>query len=181
MSNSCLLSILFINLNHYLIATITPNPCGIPSFVGSSSSLFLASASINSYTCKYYQWVSTTNGTATLAFQMENDPDLWYLDDVSVSNGTAEMLLNGGFESGSFSPGWSVTTPNGNCISASVAASIATTSCHTGSYCVKDGCNSRADQVSQSFVAIAGQSYFISFWLKASSGFGIISFLATLS
>jgi hypothetical protein len=37
------------------------------------------------------------------------------MDDVSVSNGTAEMLLNGDFESGFFSPGWTKSMPNGNC------------------------------------------------------------------
>jgi hypothetical protein len=179
-SNSCLLFILFINLNHYLTATTTTHPCGIPVSAGSSGSLFSTSVSISLYTCIYYQWVSPTNGTVTLAFQMENDPDLWYLDDVSVSNGTAEMLLNGGFESVLSHPvGQQLNQME--TISDSVAAGIASASCHTGSYCVKDGCNSRADQVSQHFVAIAGESYFISFWLKAGSGSGIITFSVTLS
>ena len=111
---------------------------------------------------------------ATLAFQLRNDPGLWYIDDISVSNGTTEMLVNEGFESGSFSPGWTTSTPNGSCASGSTAPQVVNSSCNTGSYCLIDGCYSRVDQVSQSFMVTTGQAYFITFWLKnTGSGSGI--------
>jgi hypothetical protein len=92
------------------------------------------------------------------------------MDDVSVSNGTAEMLLNGGSESGSLSPYWTTSNPNGGCNITGSDAQISSTSCHTGSYCLVDGCGGHADQISQSFVTTAGQDYLISFWLQQNGG-----------
>ena len=104
------------------------------------------------------------------------------MDDVSVSDGTTELLLNGGFESGSFSPGWTKSTPNGGCNAFTTGAAIDTSSCHTGSYCFSDGCGGRTDQISQSFSVTAGHVYYISFWLKQGGGSGSsISATATLS
>ncbi len=104
------------------------------------------------------------------------------MDDVSVSNGTTELLLNGGFESGSFSPGWTESTSNGNCNAFTTGASIVSSSCHTGIYCFYDGCGGCADQISQSFSVISGQVYYISFWLKQDGGTGSgISASVTLS
>jgi hypothetical protein len=103
------------------------------------------------------------------------------MDDVSVSNGTTEMLLNGGFESGSFLPSWTTSTPNGACGGFGSGAQIDMSWCHTGSYCLVDGCVGRSDQISQSFTAIAGQVYLISFWLKQGGSGGGISVSVTLT
>ena len=173
------LSILFIDVNHCLLPSITPVPSGTPVFVGSASNIFSTTSAINSYTCEYFQWVSPTTGNVTLTFQFENDPYTWYMDDVSVSDGNCEMLVNGDFESGSVSPGWTTSTPNGNCVYGDNAA-VGTSDCYTGSYCLADGCYGVADQISQSFVAIGGQSYFVSFWLQGASGYGTVSVNVTL-
>jgi hypothetical protein len=103
------------------------------------------------------------------------------MDDVSVSNGISEMLVNGGFESGSFSVGWTKSTPNGNCGITTTGASIVTSSCRTGSYCFSDGCGNVADQISQSFTVTSGQAYLISFWLKGSGSGSGVSVSVTLS
>ena len=101
------------------------------------------------------------------------------MDDVSVSDGTTEMLVNGGFELGTLLPGWTGSTPNGYCAHGYEAA-VDSYNCHTGSYCLNDGCYGVADQISQSFMATAGQSYFVSFWLLSDGGFGTVCVNATL-
>lgn len=168
------------NFDHSLTVSTTPNICGIPVSVGSNSSIFSKTSGISSYTCKYYEWTSPTTGTVTLAFQLRNDHSIWYLDDVSVSEGTTEMLVNGGFESDSLSPGWIPSQPNGNCTVNSVGAQIISSSAHSGSHCLSDECNGVADQVSQSFVVTTGHTYYISFWAKGSGSSGI-SISVTLS
>jgi hypothetical protein len=46
---------------------------------------------------------------------------------------------------------------------------------------LEDECAGVADQVSQSFVAIAGQTYFISFWLIGSGNGSGVTASVTLS
>jgi len=91
------------------------------------------------------------------------------------------MLVNGNFGSGSFSPGWTVSTPSGSCGAFTTGATIITTSYCRDNSCVEDGCGSRADEVSQSFTAVAGQAYFISFWLSGSGSGSGVSATVTLS
>ncbi len=52
---------------------------------------------------------------------------------------------------------------------------------HTGTHDYCDGCNGVPDQVSQSFMATAGQVYIISFWLKTGSIGSVITALVTIS
>jgi hypothetical protein len=151
-------------------------------FVGATSNIFSTSARNYSYTCKYVEWISSTNGTVSLVFQLRNDPAKWYIDDVSVLNTTTEMLINGGFETGSFTPGWTKSMPNGMCGGGSTSAQVNSSSCRTGTYCLNDGCLGVTDQISQSFVVITGHSYFVSFWLVSdATGFGTVSVSVTLS
>lgn len=103
------------------------------------------------------------------------------MDDVSVSDGTTELLLNGGFESGSFSPGWTVSTPNGACGWFSTGAQISSSSCRTGFFCCIDGCGGCMDEVSQTFAAVAGKNYTISFWVTTAGGGSTIAMTAALS
>ena len=84
------------------------------------------------------------------------------------------MLVNGGFESGSFSPGWTRTMPNGACTGP--GANVTISAANTGSYGLKDGSIGCADQISQSFMATAGQVYAVSFYIKmGGSGSGILA------
>ncbi len=174
----CHLAIIFImNLNW--IATTPVAPC-TPTNISSSSTL-LSISSVNStgYICYAYEWTALTTGNVTLAFQLRNDPSNWYLDDVSVYDGGIQILVNGGFESGSLSP-WVVTFPNGFCQLASPSGQLCNALSHTGSYEYCDGCYGVADQVSQPFMATAGQVYVISFWLATGSTGSVMTALVTI-
>ncbi|CAF4271478.1 unnamed protein product, partial [Adineta steineri] len=122
--------------------------------------------------CYAYAWTPLTTGIVTLTFSLQHNPAYWFLDDVSVYNGGTQMLTNGGFESGSFSPGWTKAAPTG--CGSGTTGYVSSTYHRTGSYGYADGCNSHTDQLSQSFVVTAGQPYIISFWLKSGgTGSGI--------
>lgn len=154
------------------IAT-TPTPPCVPTSVGSASTLYSTTSNTGggSYTCFAYEWTSPTTGLVTLAFQLRHDPNYWFLDDVSVYGGVTQMILNGGFESGSLSP-WVRTTPFGSCNGS--PGQVTSSSPRTGSESVSDGSNGCADQISQQFTATAGQIYIVSFWLQSgSSGSGV--------
>ena len=143
--------------NLYLTATTTANPCDTPVLIGTSSIVYPTSTGSSSYIYRYVAWPSSSTGTVNLVFQFQNNPDEWYMDDVSVSDGTAELLLNGGFESGSFSPGWTKIILNGGCNMFRAGAAIDTSYCRTGNRCFSDECGGHTDQISQPFSIIAGQ------------------------
>jgi len=161
---------LFDLILHFSTETTTISPCGTPVDIGNSSTIYSVTSGSNSYTCRYVAWTVSTTGNVTLVFQFRHLPGIWYMDDVSVSDGTTELLLNGGFESGTLSPGWTRRTPNGQCTGTS--AGVNTSNCRNGTYCFRDGCDNVADEISQSFPVTAGQIYYISFWLKQSDGSG---------
>ena len=89
------------------------------------------------------------------------------------------MLVNGDFESGSLSPGWIRTTPNGAC--GSTGGAISNVLPRTGSYSLQDGSTGCADQISQSFPVIAGQVYVVSFWIQMGGSGSGISVSVTMS
>ena len=104
---------------------------------------------------------------------MRNDPAYWYLDDVSVLEGTTQMISNGDFETGSSSP-WMISQTHG-CGSGN-RATVRNDNPHSGTYAVDDGCIGAMNSISQSFSAVAGQIYVVSFWLQSNStGSGIIA------
>ncbi|CAF4107274.1 unnamed protein product [Rotaria sp. Silwood2] len=161
-------------------STTTPTPPCTPTSVGSASTLYTTSSgSGTSYTCFAYEWTSPTTGLVTLAFELRHDPDLWFLDDVSVYAGAVQMLSNTGFETGSLSP-WVRTTPYGSCWG-TAGHSCSSYSSHSGNYEICDGSNGCADRISQQFMATAGQVYIVSFWLKSGSTGSTISAKVTLS
>ncbi|CAF2956493.1 unnamed protein product [Rotaria sp. Silwood2] len=124
--------------------TTTPTPPCTPTSVGSASTLYTTSSgSGTSYTCFAYEWTSPTTGLVTLAFELRHDPDLWFLDDVSVYAGAVQMLSNTGFETGSLSP-WVRTTPYGSCWG-TAGHSCSSYSSHSGNYEICDGSNGCAD------------------------------------
>lgn len=98
---------------------------------------------------------------------------------MSVYNGGVQILLNGGFETSTLSPGWVVTAPNGACSSS--GATISSASPNTGTYSLKDGCVGVANQISQSFAVTTGQTYIVNFWLYAGGTSSVISASVTLS
>ena len=130
-----------------------------------------------SYYCLAYVWTSSITGLVTLTFQLRQDPDYWFVDDVSVYNGTAEMLINGGFESGTLSP-WVRTIPNGPC--AGAPGTVCSSSPHSGTRALCDGSNGCADAISQSFMATAGQTFNVTFWMRSGKAAPVIKANVTL-
>lgn len=99
----------------------------------------------------------------TLTFEIQHDPDWWYLDNVSIYHGATQLLINGGFETGSLSP-WTVTSSPSGCSSG--AGSVVSSPCSYGVYCYKDGCKFGSDFLRQQFNVMAGELYVISFFLQ---------------
>jgi hypothetical protein len=74
---------------HYrLLVSTTPNLLVHPVQLD-----FLAASSFStSYVCEYFKWVPCIAESVTIAFQFQNNPDGWFMDDVSMSNGADEIL-----------------------------------------------------------------------------------------
>jgi len=79
----------------------------------------------------------------------------------AVSASAAELVTNGGFETGDLS-GWSLT---GNTGFSGVVSSP-----HSGAFAFSDGAVNSPGLLSQTVATIAGQSYDFSFWLRNGSG-----------
>ncbi|CAF3962600.1 unnamed protein product [Adineta steineri] len=94
----------------------------------------------------------------------------WYLDDVSVTNGSNQLLLNGGFESGSFMPGWDIKSdfyfygwsPNSQVEGSFLSFSPKEGSFQLIGYYRWDGF---FDTITQSFPVIVNSTYTVRFWL----------------
>ena len=135
--------------------------------VGNSSALWTTTvASTTVYTCHRFLWTASKNGSVSFTMQLRNDPNKWFIDDISILRNDTEMLVNGGFESGSLSP-WSWSEPGGSCSGYGAAVTSSAGVARTGSYGLWDGCTGCADQVAQAVSVRKGQQYAISFWLKA--------------
>lgn len=146
--------------------------------MGSSSTIYTTSSgSLTSFTCFAYDWISPTTGSVNLTFEFRHDPDYWILDDVLVYSGGTQILGNTGFETGFLSP-WVHSAPFGNC--GIYPGQVATTNCHSGTYCFNDGSNGCSDRISQQFSVVAGNHYTVSFWLKSNMAGSVVTAIVTL-
>jgi hypothetical protein len=78
----------------------------------------------------------------------------------AVSANAAELVSNGGFESGL--SGWTLTGNTGY--------SSITSAAHSGSYAYSNGAVGSLGSISQTVATVAGQSYDFSFWLQNDGG-----------
>ncbi|CAF4632542.1 unnamed protein product, partial [Rotaria sp. Silwood2] len=117
------------------------------------------------YTCYAITWTSSKAGVANLTFSFNSQINYWYLDDVSMFRGTTNILLNGGFESGSWSP-WIFIPPT--CGSSLTNILNDSASAHSGNYCVQQRNSNCAESISQSVSVKNANSYTVTFWIKAS-------------
>lgn len=129
----------------------------------SNPSILLSSGSPYSRYCSYYNWTATTTGVLTLSFSFLNQPDVWYLDEVSVRLNGTELLNNTGFNTSVISP-WIVTVSNTTCTSllykmcSSNNCYISPCFCSSSAGCITT--------ISQQFPVMAGQVYTTKFWLS---------------
>ena len=112
------------------------------------------------YDCHAYTW-NATGSSATLSFFFRHDPSAWLLDDVSVYDGSTQLIKNGGFETGDLA-GWSWS---GACYFNTGKANKDIRNAKSGYYYYYDRCRSYGDTLSQTFPTIIGHTYIISFWL----------------
>ena len=80
----------------------------------------------------------------------------------AVSASAAELVTNGGFETGNLS-GWSLTGNTG-------FSGVTTSPVHSGQFAFFDGAVGSLGTLSQTVATIAGQSYNFSFWLQSDGG-----------
>jgi len=78
------------------------------------------------------------------------------------------MVANGDFETGSLFP-WIRTAPSPSPCLGTPGAQVIPPSRLTGSYHLQDTCKGQIDKISQQFMAIAGETYIVSFWLQATA------------
>ncbi|CAF1191296.1 unnamed protein product [Adineta steineri] len=110
-------------------------------------------------TCSYLAAISD-NLTLEFTFDIGHH-SIWYLDDISVKDPTSvEMLTNGNLEASPALTGWSIVS----------CGAISTAQSHSSShsYCVT--CD--PGSISQSFAAIGGQVYNVTFWIYLYPGPG---------
>ena len=156
----------------FFLATTQAPPCPPVSRAGLAILWTTFTPTTSTYACQAYSWTANTTGTVYLQFRLQQSPGRWYLDDVSVFDGGTQLLLNGGFESGTLSP-WVRTTPNGPSCSGQIAAVTNSGGlAHTGSWFLWDGQINCYDQVEQAFNVIAGKTYVISYWLRSTTTSG---------
>ncbi|CAF0876123.1 unnamed protein product [Rotaria sordida] len=153
--------------------TITSNTCtsgwtGVTVFTVCTSC-----PNINSYQQYTYTYVAI--GTQTrISFALREDVGFFALDDISVRSNSAptvELLTNGGFEGGSYSP-WIYCNPSGSSYAGEIERtsnnfyySGTTYAAHSGNYYYVDGAVGKADYITQKFASTIGTTYTISFWL----------------
>ena len=112
-----------------------------------------------------FNYTAPNVDSAKLVFALENDPDFWYLDDVSVKNSSGiQLLSNGDFETGDLT-GWIYCNPK----NASNSGTVSTDNPNTGWYSYGDGSVGSSDYLSQSFAVRANRTYSVAFWLQSIS------------
>ncbi|CAF3394207.1 unnamed protein product [Rotaria socialis] len=154
--------------------TITSNDC-TSNWTGVSI-LYHCDNCANVIPYAQYTYTYVAIATATrISFAFREDIGLFLLDDVSVVNVNApsvQLIVNGGFETGSLSSPWIYCNPYGASAAAFILSNSAnlnwggvTFLAHSGSYCYCDGAVTYADYLSQTFPTNVGDTYNISYWI----------------
>ncbi|CAF4697704.1 unnamed protein product [Rotaria socialis] len=152
-------------------ATTTTTPsCTSPNTAGAIFS-FASGSAPTTYTL-YTHGFTAAGSSATLSFIMTGDSGpafhYWLLDTVSVNDtvNNANILVNGGFSTGTLT-GWTqYCATNANCGGTGTKyGQLTTSTCQTGSYCYVDKCDNY-DYLIQSFTTKIGNYYIISFYLR---------------
>ncbi|CAF0799233.1 unnamed protein product [Adineta steineri] len=171
------------------VATTTPTCSTFPGNPpGQINSFAKNGANFPLMTYTKYTSNFTANSTlATLSFIITGEGGTganhyWLLDEVSVNhtNANADVLINGGFETGNLT-GWTQSCNTAaNCVAGYYSHTV-TSPCFTGSYCVFDSCKN-TDYLQQSFSTVPGDYYIISYYLRnGNTDAGPIAMYVTLT
>ncbi|CAF1522362.1 unnamed protein product [Adineta ricciae] len=121
-----------------------------------------------------YTYIATSI-EPTLRFIFDGGPaDCSYLDNISITDNNApsvQLLSNPSFENSTSSPvGWNVA--NSSTCQSGTQGQVITSGCQTssGNNCFKAYCVRGYEYLFQSFNAIIGDFYTISFWLEQTGG-----------
>ncbi|CAF4804404.1 unnamed protein product [Rotaria sp. Silwood1] len=138
--------------------------CPDPPLIANRTVTLLSRANSSEFNYTYFRYTyRAISNLTTLTFAFYHDPSYWCLDDISVTriNSSANLIANGGFETGSASS-YSVCEPTG----ASPAGYVFNECPHTGLHSFYDGSYLPGDYLSQTFTTQIGTDYEISFWLR---------------
>lgn len=114
---------------------------------------------------KFYSFsYQTCARSAKLTFAFQQDIDAWCLDDITVSNGTHNLILNGGFETGNLMP-WVYENPRNLSFPGGISQAWSNHNARSGIYFYSDGVYNGFDYLSQNFSTIPMFQYNISFWI----------------
>lgn len=147
-----------------------------PSCTSQGSANLLTISGALAYKLYTYNYTAT-HSSPTLSFVVHGGPasEIVYLDDVSVTDKSApsiQLLINPGFEnSTTVITGWTKQCAS-SCATSGDGGNITTNNCHSGANtnCFTNRCNGGYDYLSQTFSAIVGHNYTISFWLYKGNG-----------
>ena len=124
---------------------------------------------VSTISYRFYSYsYKTCDTSATITFAFRHDVDSWCLDDVAVWNGSYNMLVNGGFETGNYSS-WKYRDPINSGNGGQVTNGYLLVRPRTGNYAYIDGMFDSFDYLSQTFETIPNYRYNISFWLRSSA------------
>lgn len=117
------------------------------------------------YTVSFVANSASTN----ITFAFRNDPGFTALDDVSVTTGGGPNLIaNGGFETGTITPGvdWTQTNIFGAAFPGVVQNGCFAFGNNSGSFDWCDGSTSAYDAITQAIATTVGDTYTITFFLN---------------
>ena len=131
------------------------------------------------YSVNFIATLPATN----ISFSFREDPAFLGLDDVSVTTGGgANLLVNGGFESGVVGANAPVGWTYLNSFGAQAAGVVSTNGSpgpHSGTNYYRDGAIQAYDGITQAIATTVGSTYTISFWLDDNNGLNTFSRLST--
>ena len=132
-----------------------------------------------SYTQYTTSFVAGTTST-DLSFAFREDPAFISLDDIVLTTGGgANLVVNGGFESGVVGDNAPVGWTYLNVFGASAAGTVQDNNPHSGSNNYYDGAVQAYDAITQNITTVIGQTYNLSFWLDDNSGLTTFQHLST--
>lgn len=152
--------------------------CAVPMYYNSNVGYNIPST----WTLISCCYSSSTASQLTIEFTIqEDDSGYWLIDDVSATQGTGELITNGGFESNLSN--WTVAL--GVIATANIFVDTVSGQQHSGLGFLSASSASSSSYIQQTFPIVQGTNTLVSFWLlympAFGSSFGISEISVTLT